>query len=261
MRRTRNAARSVMRETPRCGPIWAVSMVKNEADIIGETLENLFVQGVDQILVADNRSTDNTREVLANFPIHIVDDPIPAYWQGEKMSHLARAATRAGAAWIIPFDADELWKGTDGRTIAEVLRNSNATIVEAEWWDFVPKAEADTAQFAVRFPYRLAQQHFQAKVAFRANWLARIAIGNHGVSLPDPSVGNGLRIAHYRYRSPAQMIQKARDGSASSRLAGIEVRTLPQWFTLEHESEDTALARIAQMIAEGDLVYDPASEW
>ena len=119
-------------------------MVKNESDIVEETIQNLLDQGVDHILVADNGSTDSTRAILSRLSqagrVHVVDDPIVAYWQGDKMSHLARAATRMGAAWIVPFDADEMWKGEDGLTVATVLRAAETNVVAASWWDFVPLA-------------------------------------------------------------------------------------------------------------------------
>jgi hypothetical protein len=41
--------------------------------------------------------------------VHVVTDREPAYFQAAKMTRLARAAARAGADWVVPFDADELW--------------------------------------------------------------------------------------------------------------------------------------------------------
>lgn len=43
------------------GPfIWGITMVKNEADIIEQTIRYLLNQGVEYILVADNGFTDGT---------------------------------------------------------------------------------------------------------------------------------------------------------------------------------------------------------
>ena len=44
--------------------IWAVSVVKNELDIIPYVLDHFFAQGIDRIIIADNLSTDGTREYL-----------------------------------------------------------------------------------------------------------------------------------------------------------------------------------------------------
>ena len=256
-RRALNAVRSLLRDPTPAGPIWAVSMVKNEADIIVETLRNLRSQGVDHILVADNGSTDGTRALLVAEGVHVVDDPIVDYWQAQKMSHLARTATRHGAAWVVPFDADEIWKGQGGRTLAATLRSTTRNVAEAEWWQYVPIKDGDGG-FAERFPWRLKEPDAQSKQAFRANWLARLTTGNHTVYLPSPRVERNLRIAHFRSRSIEQMLRKARDGSEASRKAGIAAHKLPQWF--EVTSEEEAARRLVAMKAR-ELTHDPASAW
>jgi hypothetical protein len=43
--------------------VIAVTMVKDEADVIGPVIANLFAQGVDHIIAADNLSTDRTRSM------------------------------------------------------------------------------------------------------------------------------------------------------------------------------------------------------
>jgi hypothetical protein len=257
-RRAWNACASVVREPSAVGPIWAVSMVKNEGDIIGETVRNLRAQGIDHVLVADNNSTDNTVEVLRAEGVYLVSDPIVAYWQAQKMSHLARIAVRHGASWVVPFDADELWKGENGQTVAETLRCTDANVVEAAWWNFVPLADNDSRLVAERYPWRLSRPDHQSKQAFRANWLARITIGNHTVFVPAARIVRQLRIAHYRWRSVEQMVRKASDGMQASRSAGIAYKP-PQWFEVVDES--VARSKLQQMIESADLVRDPSSEW
>ena len=44
--------------------IFAVMMVKDEIDIIGYNIEYLQTQNIDHIFVANNLSTDGTREKL-----------------------------------------------------------------------------------------------------------------------------------------------------------------------------------------------------
>jgi glycosyltransferase involved in cell wall biosynthesis len=266
--RASRALRSAVRPVPPDGPVWGVSMVKNEADIIEDTVRNLFSQGVEQLIVADNGSTDGTLELLqrlaAELPVHVVIDPIVPRWQGEKMTHLARAAVRNGASWIIPFDADELWRGTGGRTVAEVLHMTTANISVASWWDFfpVPVGDDDEAPYAERFPYRERDPRPQVKVAFRGNWPARIWMGNHHVTpLRRPTTDTGLRVAHFQFRTPAQMIRKANDGARSSRLAGESPSDLPQWFELEGHDEEQAAAKLRNLVNSRSLVFDPSTNW
>jgi glycosyltransferase involved in cell wall biosynthesis len=233
-------------------------MVLNEADIIGETLDNLIEQGVDHLLVADNGSTDGTLDILKSRGVHLVHDPSVSYWQGKKISHLARAAVRNGASWIIPFDADELWKGHEGRTLRETLHSCDSDLVAAEWFDYVPLAAKTSGGFAERFPWREPEPAANGKVALRANWLARVTIGNHDASVPGNRRAVLLRIAHYRYRSIEQAMRKAREGALASSLGGAKVH---YWSTLATGTASDAAEVLRALTARTDLVYDPASEW
>jgi len=264
-RRSARAMSSILRNPDPSGPIWAVTMVKNEADIIEETIQTLVAQGIDQILVADNNSTDATREILErlarDLPIIIVDDPLVAYWQAEKMTRLAQVATSLGASWIVPFDADELWFGEGSRTVAEVLRSTSATIVTATWWQFLPVNEQDGVGFAQRHGYRQLKPEPYKKLAFRANWLARIGLGNHWVDLPDMREQAGLRIAHFRYRSREQMVRKIRDGVAGLRAGGIGNDLVSHWWALADADDDAVHAYVQELIVNAEPVFDPASLW
>src|ERR1700688_33804 len=107
--------------------VAAVLLVKDEADIIEFTLRHLKAQ-VDWIYAADNGSTDGTREILdalengtAEAWLTVLDDPVVAYYQAEKMTALAVRARMNGYQWVIPADADEFWYATDGRPIRDFL--------------------------------------------------------------------------------------------------------------------------------------------
>src|SRR5690242_16616279 len=93
---------------------FAVAMVKDEADIVADTVE-ATLREVDAMIVADNGSTDGTREILADLPVTVIDDPDPAYYQSVKMTELAAQAADAGADWVLPIDADERWYSPHGR--------------------------------------------------------------------------------------------------------------------------------------------------
>jgi glycosyltransferase involved in cell wall biosynthesis len=86
-------------------------MVRDEADIIEGTLRHMADE-VDHLIVADNLSSDGTRDILdtlaKDLPLTVVDDPDPGYTQSAKMSALAeRAAVEQRASWIVPFDAED----------------------------------------------------------------------------------------------------------------------------------------------------------
>lgn len=195
--------------------VWAVTMVKNEADIVASTVGHMLAQGVDRVLVADNGSTDGTDDVLLGLQderIIMARDTEPAYYQQAKMTLLGRYAARHGAGWIIPFDADELWFGQSA-TLADALRATPAKVARADIHNAFP-VPAEPGCFRVeRAPHSLR------KVAYRSSHLALLDTGNHWVSRPgwiDP----GFRIAHVPWRSRDQLGRKLRQGRAA--FAGID---------------------------------------
>jgi hypothetical protein len=86
---------------------WAVTMVRDEADIIEGTIRHMADE-VDGVIVADNLSVDGTSKILAELAaelgIIVVADIEPAYHQAVKMTALATMASRYhGATWGGPL--------------------------------------------------------------------------------------------------------------------------------------------------------------
>jgi hypothetical protein len=189
--------------------VWAVSMVRDEADIVERTVEHMLTQ-VDHVLIADNGSTDGTRDILGGLPVIVRDDPETAYYQSRKMSALAREAMENGAEWIVPFDADEVWVAYDG-TVKDTLEAlpDEAMICEAMVFDHVAVHDS------LMSPWRRAEPLPLRKVAVRAHEGLVIHQGNHGVTffgIEHPLRATGLAVHHFPYRTPEQMIRKARNG-------------------------------------------------
>jgi glycosyltransferase involved in cell wall biosynthesis len=193
-----------------------MAMMRNEVDTAGPVIEHLFEQGVDQVLVADNGSTDGTREVLTaladRYPMHIVEDHLEAHLQGAKMTVLVAKAREAGADWIVPFDADELWFAA-GQTVADFLRACPADIVRASIHDVFPSADDDPNEPNpfLRL-HRFDTEPFPIhKVAFRTSRLLKVAEGNMDVTRRGQRT-DGLFIAHYPWRTYEQLARKVRHG-------------------------------------------------
>jgi len=224
------------------GSVWGIAMVKNEADIIASVIEHTFAQGVDRILIVDNGSTDGTLQLLQrlarDLPLDVGTDSEVGYFQEHKMTALAAHARRVGAEWIVPFDADEFWFAS-GTSVAEFLRSSNGTQVEAQMYNIFPNEQKPTMtdlSGPVRFDL---QPHKLVKTAARSHPLLWIEAGNHGIVRPGRIAG-GLNIIHAPWRNEEQLVRKLRQGAQAFAATDVAKtgRHQTHWTSLGNVDEE-----------------------
>lgn len=206
--------------------VWGVSIVKDEADVIGGTLRHLADEGLAGMIVADNMSTDGTRELLDKLELElaeldvelvVLDDDEPAHYQSRKVSALAELAREHGAEWVLPFDADELWLASD--RIAVVLERlpRRYNVARARLFNHYETAIDPAGDDPYRtMQWRTAEPLGLPKIAFRPELGAVVHDGNHGVTLGyNVTAGDDLEIRHFPYRGVEHFIRKARNGAAA----------------------------------------------
>lgn len=253
------------------GTTVGITMVRNEADVIGGTLTHMADE-VDYLLVLDNGSDDGTREILdsLDLPMTVIDDQEIGYYQSVKMSRLAAEAGKAGAAWIVPFDADEIWYHPRGR-LRDVLAAYPAAVTScgATLYNHYRTALDETDQDPFRsMVWRALTPGALPKVAFRYQEGAVIGQGNHSVALPEPGSGDiGIEIRHFMIRSVDQFVSKVRQGArayAATNLPEDQGAHWRAWGKLLDAGGPDVLAQVYQQhywylspIDRG-LVLDPA---
>lgn len=258
----------------------AIGMVKDEADVIGRTIDHLFAQGVDEIILYENGSTDGTWEIVRDLRdavqyapgrITIYPDHEVGYFQSRKMSELARAAHTAGADWIIPFDADELWT---------VRVGGESTGYDNTLKGYLERVEPGVGvlAFANLNHYRTALDPgghpFDAmgwrsveplplpKVCFRAGPSVIVDAGNHGVLHAPGRRGDprsGLQIHHFPYRSVEQFIRKARNGSEAYAQTDLPRSTGQHWREWGDTLREHGEAGLRAWFEDAFLYADPAA--
>jgi glycosyltransferase involved in cell wall biosynthesis len=246
----------------------AVTMVRDEEDVIVPLVEHMLAEGVDRLIVADNLSSDGTREFLDGLArkywprVSVIDDPVPGYYQAQKMSALAEQARRLGARWVLPFDADEWFYASDGSlTIKQALDGCAADVVLAYGYDHIaaPADPQDEPNPFLRIQHRRSHHQKFPKVAFRASERAYLHMGNHGVERPGPRADGVLEYRHFQYRSLAHMTQKGRQGKAAFDAApDIHDDHGTHWKRLGSMSDEELKAEWEALCASPDLVHDPA---
>lgn len=246
--------------------VAAISMVRDEEDIIRSTVEHMLTQ-VDVVIVADNRSVDGTREILDSLDVVVIDDPERGYFQSRKMTELAHfARTEFGADWAVPFDADEWWYSPHGR-IADILEDVGAwPIVTAELYDHVATGLDPAGDPIDVMGWRRRKPGALPKVACRTAPDLVIEQGNHGARYDAPAPTTpGLVVRHFPYRSPEQFARKAINGAEAYAATDLPEDTGRHWREYGRIAKTSGVEALHDVfrrwfwVAEpgDDLIYDP----
>lgn len=121
--------------------LFAISTVRNEADIIELNIRYHLRRGVDRFFIIDNGSIDGTAQRLARLArdsrVEWTRDE-GDWHQADAQTELARRAARAGADWVLAIDADEFWTPSAGASsLKEALANCRGDAVQAQVVNFV----------------------------------------------------------------------------------------------------------------------------
>lgn len=194
--------------------LFAISMVRNEVDIIDLTVRYHLARGVDRFFIIDNGSVDGTTAKLARLGRDrrirwTYDDG--DYHQATTLTNLARTAAREGADWVISVDADEFWTPLHGASsLKEALVNVDAGAVQVSVINFVQERKQRhlRKRALLRMLYRVAtpvgppeacqalvesrkiafvEMEYPPKVIGRASATMTFAAGAHSVSDVEPA--------------------------------------------------------------------------
>jgi glycosyltransferase involved in cell wall biosynthesis len=240
-------------------------MVRDELDVLPYTLVHLLNEGVDHLIVADNLSTDGTWEWLNEFaagkPITLLRDEEVGYYQSRKMTRHYQAASAAGADWVIPFDADEVWYCETGSTLAAMFgRRWEADCLEAKIYNHFPTshdAESEPNPF-LRILHRDPAPSIMTKTAARAG-IGSLVIeqGNHRAHADHELriVRPELAVGHFPWRSPGQFERKVRNGGQAY-AAATDTNEVPL-------NQGEHWRQHGQILAEGgpEAIWGVYDEW
>ena len=93
-------------------------IVKNEEDVLDRCLKSL--EGVDEIVICDTGSTDNTVEIAKKYTDKVYTD---YEWNNNFAEARNHALSKCDEGWILSFDADDVLK-TPVSEIREVINNN-----------------------------------------------------------------------------------------------------------------------------------------
>jgi hypothetical protein len=166
-------------------------LVRDEEDVITCNLDHHLDQGVDQVIVTDNRSVDGTSEILAEYAargvVRVLKELADDFGQWRWVTRMARMAFEGGADWIVHADADEFWCAPSGwlpDVLADVPRQYGAAV--APRFNY-PPTEDEAGVFYDRLVVRetlslnAMGRPLPGKCCHRAYPDVQVAQGNHEV--------------------------------------------------------------------------------
>ncbi len=250
-------------------------MVKNEVDIIESHVRyNLNI--VDEMLILDNGSTDNTLNILyelqkEGLSLHIIEDNSRRYEQATKMNQLLKKAVEEfNADVIVPIDADEFIISSKGGTPRGILENIDPnSYYLAKWKTYVPEFNENEDEKFIPSKITLCRDDvfeefykaiFPKELVLEYN--VELSFGNHELyydskykDVIKSVVNPDLRIAHYPIRSKEQTISKIAVGWIYSlyRTGRIEGQSF-HWRVIfdklkENEISDEDITNFAKQFA------------
>ena len=219
-----------------------VSLIKDEADVIYESLKSSYLSGFRYYAIADNNSSDGTRREIDRFAadhaeciVYIITDPVVGHFQAAKTMGLARLAVTVldglghPIDWVFPLDADEMLyagdpsydlfeivngpESQDKRLLSYCFCNGSSSVVHQS----IDPAKSFLSHFDF---YSTFHKDPVRKVAFRYLNEAYLEEGNHFCTKVVTNVDQlligaefGLAVRHFPARSVDHVRKKIVNGA------------------------------------------------
>ena len=207
-----------------------VIKVRDEGDILEHNLRFHHALGVEHFIVTDNRSTDETVDILARYAraglatvLREESEDFKHEVVGWMQAMARRAATDFGAEWVIHGDADEFWWPAEG-TLPEALERIPQAYgaVVAPRTEFVGRPDGP-GTFADRLTVREAHSSLRPKVTYRGD--PQVVLVDRGAH----HITSEAEVAHLEEAGPDRAVfrtdedRKARYRAPKTRFAWAPV--------------------------------------
>jgi hypothetical protein len=254
--------RGVVRCIAQPGPITMLYLVRDEIDIIGQSIDFHLRLGIENFVVTDNGSADGTRDILADLErrlgksMVVIDDAEPAHHQPTRVNRMIRLAKeRFRPRWIISSDADEFWYPLSGRYDTEMDGRKN--VLNCFWHNFLPRLDSRWQDFT-DIGEMPGYHGRMSKTFCLARGLIGMYEGNHqSRSIPHiASRSQNIYVYHYPVRSYAQFERKVVQGHRASVKASVQESTNWHWREYYEAWENGKLPQMYQELASKNRIAE-----
>jgi len=201
--------------------IIATYLVRNDSDILKDSIVHNLNNGVDALIVTEHNSSEESSKILDQFNdyiLHRIYENSSGYDQSLWVTNMAKIASKFHPNWIIHCDADELWCGLDTINV-----DKNVQVIHTDYWyNYLPySVDEFNIENAKFFEYASDTSVFgrgmqaKRKIVHCPNDNIIIYQGNHACSLSDATIVDTIKIKHYPIRTYEQFKSKVIIGCAA----------------------------------------------
>lgn len=186
--------------------IICLTPVRNEAWILDRFLESASLWA-DHIIIADQMSTDGSREIVKRYPKAIlIDNPSETYNESERQKLLIYEARKfEGPRLLITLDADEIFTPNilSSPEFKTILSSKPGTIIKFQWANIRP--DIQNMWLASYFPWGYMDDGHQHEGTQKI----------HSARIPLPTTSdiitiNQIKVIHFQYTNWKRMQSKHR---------------------------------------------------
>jgi len=159
-------------------------IVKDEERLLPQCLESVR-ESVDEIIIVDTGSIDNTVRIAESYGAHIYFHP----WEGDFSKHRNQAVSYATKEWIFQIDADEVLLAGCGKIVREAIKNESIDSVYVTIKSAFDNSRGEAAHNFIRIFRNNGVIRYEGRVhnrivGERASKIYPITILHEGYNLP-----------------------------------------------------------------------------
>ena len=140
-----NITRDVLIKSEQQPTISACLMVKNEERFLPQCLQSIR-DYVDEIIVVDTGSTDNTMNIARKFNSKVYEHP----WENDFSKHRNQSISYATGDWILIIDADEQIDHKTAPMLWTAVKDSSSAMIAIQVRNFTHQSAYSTESLSVR---------------------------------------------------------------------------------------------------------------
>lgn len=208
-----NVARNWPDQSTKDPKVTLAMIVRDESEHIAECLESMK-DHVDEIVIIDTGSKDNTIEICQSFGAKVFQYP----WQDSFSVARNQAIDHVRTPWLIQMDADEMMLEADAKRVRDTVRSAHASTANLVYQILINKAKDEDEAMSVVKTGKIMRVIPTLKFTNRVH---------NRLNCPGDSRDSNLTIYHHGYSLPnEETMRKKKD--RTTRLLKIQHAEQPE---------------------------------